>query len=483
MHKPLIFFATLFLLTVILALGSSVALSAPYGAKWNDVSEYLIGTVYVKVFFLESDKNSPNTENWTEQEKTNCAEALEKALDEIRRRFIREFEMEAGSGELHPGVNLEFIVDYETVKVSVEPIKLRGSGVVFSRGDLKLWVNEVMSEKGFAGKTPARGPRPILPYPPYQYNVAEYADSLRNEFGTDWATVIFFYDNSDDEDGKFSNRKSAGPPMGVGGPGLHFSSNRGRPFIERKKTLQGPNSYIGLIHEFLHVWYALDEHPGNKHFRKDAVSGYLGSQNRNYKMGLGKKCSMYSANRYWPELCDHTLQQIGWWDNDNDYIPDILDVSPVVSLSPDPEGGIRSYAGRAFSPPLPNVNPYSEGGTIKPPHDLSVVLHLVPTPERRLGIKHFFKKIPEFKPPFPWTRNDITINTIISVEYRILKNGKIINDWTDAEPEDGAFDYAEEQFTFTLKTPGPGTYTVELRSRNSVHLYSDILKVDVKVAH
>ena len=83
--------------------------SAPYGAQWYDVSEYLLGKVYVKVFFLESNEKSPNTENWTDKEKANCKEVLEKALDEIRKRFIKEFELRPGSGELPPGVHSDLI--------------------------------------------------------------------------------------------------------------------------------------------------------------------------------------------------------------------------------------------------------------------------------------------------------------------------------------------------------------------------------------
>ena len=52
---------------------------------------------------------SPNTENWTDQEKANCKEVLEKALDEIRKRFIKEFELRPGSGELPPGVHSDLI--------------------------------------------------------------------------------------------------------------------------------------------------------------------------------------------------------------------------------------------------------------------------------------------------------------------------------------------------------------------------------------
>jgi hypothetical protein len=465
-----IMFAILFLFE-----GSSIA--SPYGAQWNDVSEYLLGKVYVKVFFLESNDKSPNTENWTEEEKNNCKIALEEALSEIRKRFIREFETEEGSGKLYPGVNLDFIIDYETVEVSVEPIKLDGTGIVFSRGDLKVWVNEVMANKGFARKTPPTGLQPLLPYPPYQYNVAEYADHLRNKNGTDWATVIFFYDNSNDEDGLFANKAGAGPPMGVGGPGLHFSNNRGQPFVNKRH----PESllfYTGIIHEFLHVWYAIDEHTMNKHFREDAVSGYLGGENLNYGKARGYKSIMYSTLD-WPELSPYTIKQIGWADSDSDHIPDILDVAPVVTLYSDANKSSAIYKGRAFSPPLPNRNPYSEGGTIKPPHDLSVVLHLVPVPERRLGIRNLFKKVPAFNPPFSWTRNDITINRITSVEYRILQNEKVVADWASAQPDDGSFDYSEENFTFNLKHLKPGKYAIEIRSKNSVNLYSDIVRSEV----
>jgi hypothetical protein len=454
------------------------ALAAPYGAQWYDVSEFLLGKVYVKVFFLESNEISPNAENWTEMEKAHCKKALETALAELRKRFIKEFETMQGTKKLPPGVHLDFTIDYETVEISVEPIRLNGSGVRFSTGDLKIWVNEVMALKGFSDKTPPLGRHPILPYPPYQYNVAEYASHLRNISGTDWAVIIFFYDNSNDTDGKFANGRSAGPPMGLGGPGLHFSNNRGRPFIERQKTAEDPASYLGMIHEFLHVWYAIDEHPANKHFREDAVIGYLGGQNLNYKMRKGYKCSMYSANLYWPRLCPYTKQHIGWADSDGDNIPDILDVLPIVTVSPIAEAGSLTYKGKAISPPFPNKNPYSEGGSIKPPHDLSVVLHLVPASERRVGIMHRFRKVPAFKPPFPWTRNDITINEIILVEYRVSQGEKVVREWTKAQPDDGAYDEAVEDFTFTLEALSPGTYTLEVRSMSSVHLYSDILKIE-----
>jgi hypothetical protein len=453
---------------VVLFLLSINVFSAPYGAQWYDVSEYLLGKVYVKVFFLESNEKSPNTENWTEEEKAYCKDALENGLAEIQKRFINEFEIEKGSGKLPPGVNLDFIIDYETVEVSVEPIKLNGGGIKTSMGDAKLWVDEVMAMKGFDKKTPSPGSQPILPYPPYQYNVADYAHYLRNKHGTDWAVVIFFYDNSDDEDGKFANGKGLGPPMGLGGPGLHFSNNQGRPRFNIK----------GLIHEFLHVWYAIDEHPYNKHFQKDAVSGYLGGQNLNYKEDMGYKCVMYTGS-YWPEICPHTKKQIGWTDSNGDRIPDILDIKPVVKISSNPEKGSMTFKGRATSPALPNNNPYSDGGTVKPPYDLSVALHLAPVPEKRLGIRQGFKRIPAFKPPFPWTRNDITINKIISVEYRILQNDRVIRDWTEADPDDGAFDYAVEDFSFSMKSLKPGTYTLEIRSKNSVHLYSDTLRIKI----
>ena len=98
-------------------------------------------------------------------------------------------------------------------------------------------------------------------------------------------------------------------------------------------------------------------------------------------------------------------------------------------------------------------------------------------PEKRLGITKLFKKIPGFRPPFPWTRNDITINKIVSVEYRLLRNQKVILDWTEAMPEDGAFDYAEEQFTFSIKSSSAAKCTIEVRAKNSVNLYSDIAKI------
>jgi hypothetical protein len=107
-----------------------------------------------------------------------------------------------------------------------------------------------------------------------------------------------------------------------------------------------------------------------------------------------------------------------------------------------------------------------------------VVLHFAPVTGKNLGINNLFKKVPAFTPPCPWTRNDITINKIISVEYRVLQGGKAIIDWIKAESEDGVFDKAVENFKFTLKPLSPGTYTLEVRSMNFVHLYSDVARIN-----
>ena len=105
--KTVLFFEILILTSISFSFYPNNTLSAPYGAQWYDVSEYLLGKVYVKVFFLESNEKSLNTENWTDQEKANCKEVLEKSLAEIRKRFVQEFEIKPGTGRLPPGVNLE----------------------------------------------------------------------------------------------------------------------------------------------------------------------------------------------------------------------------------------------------------------------------------------------------------------------------------------------------------------------------------------
>ena len=155
------------------------------------------------------------------------------------------------------------------------------------------------------------------------------------------------------------------------------------------------------------------------------------------------------------EICPYSKQQIGWSDSNGNHIPDILDVKPMVAIYPNQDRNSLVFRGKATSLALPNKNPYSTGGTIKPPHDLSAVLHLEAMLEKRLRIKDSFKRFQLLT--YAFHRRDITTNKIISVEYRTLQCEKAITDWIKTKPEDGGFEQAVENFAFTLKPLTPGS--------------------------
>ena len=61
--------------------------------------------------------------------------------------------------------------------------------------------------------------------------------------------------------------------------------------------------------------------------------------------------------------------------------------------------------------------------------------------------------------------------------FRLKKPGG----WQNASPADGAFNSAEEAFTFTTATLGGGLHTVEVRAVNSVGNWSSLASDEVTV--
>ena len=153
--------------------------------------------------------------------------------------------------------------------------------------------------------------------------------------------------------------------------------------------------------------------------------GYLNVVNANSQYNDGKGYfdgAGESMNEY--EIGPYTRGQIGWRDADGDGILDPLDTFPEVSqltrfgrypLSP------SYYTGKARDIALPNEYPAS------------------------------------------FNFSYVTLNTIATVEYRLNQGG-----WLTAQPQDGAFDSAEENFKITLPELPKGKYLLEVRAVNSV---------------
>lgn len=243
-----------------------------------------------------------------------------------------------------------------------------------------------------------------LGYPGVSYftQVRDYINDVRNTLGTDWAYAMFIVDSSNDPDGSFTDGWYA--YAYVGGPFLVMTYDNDGYGI-------GNMDYV-TAHETCHIFYATDEYNG-----VTETSGYLGVQDLE-----GSGCMMELANTWW--LCTNSREQLGWRDSDGDGIQDIVDTFPDTTLnphSPDPTfETILMYTGSVVEVPYPNNNPRGTG-------------------------------------------NDVTINTITNVEFRVDGGS-----WTSATPTDGAFDEDEEDFTFTTPPLSQGTHTIEVRGINSV---------------
>lgn len=194
----------------------------------------------------------------------------------------------------------------------------------------------------------------------------------RVKLGTDWAFTIFIVDASNDSDGMFDLRGSFPQAFAFAG-GAFFVTPSVRP----------PSTYA---HETGHMFWARDEYPDSG--RWDERRGYYNSQNSNAvdgaPAGFVQRPSIMSAGLILQQAYNArtsaapTLAQLGWVDSDGDGVFDVLDVPLELDVSAVYRAATQTIEvrGRAAAVPLHNVN--SSG-----------------------------------------LRNDITLNKVSRIEYRI----------------------------------------------------------------
>ena len=277
-----------------------------------------------------------------------------------------------------------------------------------SSSEEQLWCNQCFSVLGY----------------PTSYPGYAYATALRDSAGVDWATVVFVVDSSNDGDGMFPDGRFGYSLLG--GPKITLTYDNDGWGIANMDAV--------IAHEIGHSFYALDEYQEAGHGCTE-TSGYLAYENQNseYPYGAGgcainvRYCIMRSVALSVARICNYTKGQIGWPDTDTDSIPDILDTYPETVLnahSPDPDTALTpSFTGTASVTKLTNLNPYGRG-------------------------------------------NEITLNRIAKVEWRVDGGG-----WADATPTDGAWDEGNEDYYFTSTPLENGAHVFETRA---YHTYGNI---------
>jgi hypothetical protein len=202
--------------------------------------------------------------------------------------------------------------------------------------------------------------------------VRSFNHDQRVKLGTDWAFTIFIVDSSNDSDGMFDLRGSFPQAFAFAG-GAFFVTPSGRP----------ASTYA---HETGHMFWARDEYPDSG--RWEERRGYYNSQNANAvdgaPAGFVQQPSIMSAGLILQQAYNArtsaapTLAQLGWVDSDGDGIFDVLDVPLKLEVSAVYRATTQTLEvrGQAAAVPLRNIN--SSG-----------------------------------------LRNDITLNRVSRIEYRV----------------------------------------------------------------
>lgn len=285
------------------------------GPGSSDLSEFMIGSVAVGIFLVESQGHDYD---WTDFEVNETLQGIYSGL--------------AWWASLEPAARLSFAYELHVRQpTTFEPIERP------IHDDL-LWVDEIMSNLGYSDVG-------------VKSKVTHFDNDLRERLKTDWAYSIFVADSSDAVNlGRFTDDEYGWNYYGY----PWFTMSRYSSWAYNSAD------YYRVVpaHETGHIFYATDE------YDSDPVeySGYLNCPDNNGATGI--------MNRNTLNLSASTRCQIGWKDSDGDGIFDIVDVPPETSLVPDSPNPTMDcqarYSGTATVVPLPNQNPYG------PRHDVTV---------------------------------------------------------------------------------------------------------------
>ncbi len=251
------------------------------------------------------------------------------------------------------------------------------------------------------------------------YKGRSYLNAVRDTLGSDWAVAAIVANSKNDPDGRFAVPAAKYGFSYFGGPYLVVTSDAGSDGIDNLDAL--------AAHEMGHSFYALDEYTGAG-AGCTTTAGYEQMETQN-KEGDGCATDVGCIMKRWvnalsaDSLCPWTTGQVGDGDDDADNIANILDTYPTALLDPIADSlGVYTPAitGSAYVNPLVNLN-------------------------------------------WRGTGNNITLNTIASVEVRIDGGA-----WAAASAADGLFDSAGEAYTFIPPALSETLHVIECRAINSV---------------
>ncbi len=341
----------------------------PYGAGFYDTSEFALGTYVWNVVFTQSEGSSSV---WTQSKINTHKQRIRQAANwweqKARDRFL-------------PGINwLDIQVNFATPTVN-------DVAVVAKSNDVYSYVDAVKMLD------------PSIRDTFWHAAVTDFNNNTRDAFGKNWAFTTFV--------SPWSSRASAY----LNGPLTNAYND---------------DNWHTYKHEMAHIFGALDEYRDGSRNHTGEVAGYLGAQNTNaavHEDGSTNRSShtslMNTTNS--TRFSYGALGGIGWWDRDNDQIPDILDTFPEI-------GSILTSASA------------TDTG--------SFFVSLLAEVDRleRTGIG-----------------TDITINTLASARYRVDGGS-----WVDLLAADGDWGDYQESLNFEISGLSRGNHLIDLELYNSV---------------
>jgi hypothetical protein len=344
-------------------------------------SQYLAGRVAVQLILPESTGIvDPSTEDWSSAQIDQIVAEAQAALDWWRDRL--------------PDARLEFDLRVRVVPTKYEPIRY---GLAQESRWISDVLSDVLSELGYVGANHFEQAFRTL------FDIREQRDA-------DWATIFFIVNSANDDgyfaDGRFAYAYLHGPYSVITSDGGPYQTQWLRAVI---------------AHEFAHLFGALDQYSAAR-VSCDQRSGYLFTPTTN---SMFNNCGTNEPSIMRELIYSFTIgavdtsarHQLGYRDSDADGVIDVLDTTPVISLT-----ATLQETGRR---PVVELNA---------------------------------RDIPYPSPVQP----DASINRISAIEYRVEGS-----DWQLAIPVDGHFDSPREIAQVELPLYD-GDYVVEFRAVNTV---------------
>ncbi|MBI4364185.1 MAG: hypothetical protein HY568_02040 [Candidatus Latescibacteria bacterium] len=306
----------------------------PYGARWFDTSEFMIGRIAVSILFPESDGTiDPNRYDWTPALRDSVVRAAVRGLAHWSVFAARRGVPVSFVIEVHPGLATR----YEPIDRTV--------------AEEKSWIRDALvSLLGYQGDAIT-----------LSYDVANAA---RARLGAQWAALIFAVQNDADPDGAFPDGVISHAELG----GPYFVT----PIKNGFSAFQGATLDTYIEHEMAHTFWALDEHlPFSGWWACSYRTGYLNQPNWNSLVPAAGYCWPIIAQclmkgNYPDSVCTFTEAQIGWADRNLNGVPDLVETRPAAF--PDSEqyrataGPPVTLTGSAREIPVPNENPWFHYG-------------------------------------------------------------------------------------------------------------------------